>query len=111
MLSEPVAASPSRAFQLVPHGLGERAAALSFGLGGVLGPTRCDVSADPAIGQGAEVGLAAVTGIGGSFLGLAAKVLFDPVHERNELVLIAHALRQAMRHDDLGVASTAACAL
>src|SRR5579864_8746563 len=68
----------------------------------MLGPTRCDVSADAAIGQGAEVGLAAVPSIGGSFLGLAAKVLFDPVHERNELVLIAHALRQAMRHDDLG---------
>src|ERR1700734_1651921 len=69
---------------------------------GGLGPTSCDVSADPAIGQGAEVGLAAVTGIGGSFLGLTAEVVFDPVHQRNELVLIAHALRQAVRHDDLG---------
>jgi hypothetical protein len=64
LLSEPVAASRPRAFQ--------RAAALSFGLGGVLGATSCDVSADPAIGQGVEVGLAAVPGIGGSFLGLPA---------------------------------------
>jgi hypothetical protein len=38
----------------------------------------------------------AVTGIGGSFPGLPAEVLFDPVHERNEPVLIAHALRQAV---------------
>ena len=48
---------------------------------------RFGISADPAIGQGAEVGLAAAPSVGGSFLGLAAKVLFDPVHERNELVL------------------------
>jgi hypothetical protein len=39
LLSEPVAASPPGAFQLVPHGLGERAAALSFGLGGMLAAT------------------------------------------------------------------------
>jgi hypothetical protein len=73
-----------------------------FGLGGVLGPTSCDVCADPAICEGAEVGLAAASGIGGSFPGLPAEVLFDLVHERNVPVLIAHALRQAVRHDDLG---------
>ena len=67
----------------------------------MLGTPRCDVAGDLAFGQRLEVRLAGVAGIGRGFLGLAAEILFNLIDERHELILVAHALRQAMRDDDL----------
>src|SRR6266436_389582 len=64
LLSEPVPASPSRPLELGAHGLGERPTDLSFDLGGMLGSSSCDVSADTAIGQDLEVRLAQIAAIG-----------------------------------------------
>jgi hypothetical protein len=83
LLPEPVSASPSGPLQLVPHGLGQRACDVPFDVGGVLGASRCEVSADLALGQGRKVGFAAVPGIGGGFLGPAAEIVLDPVDERH----------------------------
>ena len=44
----------------------------------MLGASGCDVSANLALGQGGEVRLAAVTGIGRGFLWLAAEIVLIP---------------------------------
>ena len=89
--------------ELVPHGLGERPCDLSLDVAGMLGASGRDVTADVARGQGGKVRLAAVAGIGGSLPGLAVEIVLGRIQQRHELVLIAHARRQAMGDDDLGL--------
>ena len=83
LLAQPVTAAPSHPLQLVPHGLGQRSREMSFTLGRVLGAPGRKVSPDTARGQGSEVGLAAVSCIGGDLFGTpAAKMVFGGVDQR-----------------------------
>src|SRR6187402_3277165 len=86
LLSQSVPAAPSRALQLVPHGLGERPYDLSLDVAGMLGASGRDVTADVTRGQGGKVRLAAVAGIDGSLPGLAVEIVLGRIQQRHELV-------------------------
>ena len=82
--------------------MGERSTKLSFDLGGVLGASGGDVSADVALAQGLQVLLAQITAVGRGFLGFTAEGVVDRIDERHELAVVAHARSQLMGYDDLG---------
>jgi hypothetical protein len=77
----------------------------------MLGPAGRNVGFDAAIAQRLQVGLAAVAGIYRNLQRLAPEVLLDAIDKWDQLILIAHARCQAVRHDDLVGPSTAAYAL
>ena len=101
LLPQPVPASPTRPFELSSHGLGEWPADLALGLVGVFGAARGDVGGNAALLERSKVRLTQVAAVGGGFFGLVPEVLLDPVDERYELAVVAHAGRQAMCDDDL----------
>ena len=101
LFSQPVAAAVSSAPEFLPHGLGERPASPALFAIGMLGAPRGEIGFDASIGQGLQVGLAAIAAIGRGLLGLAAKIGRNAIGKRDELALIAHAWRQLMGNDDL----------
>ena len=102
LLSQSVPASPSCALEFVPHGLCQRPGDISLDVAGMLGASGRDVSADLALGQGGKVRLAAVPGIGGCLLGLAAE-LSSVLSSSGTNWFDAHARSQAMGDDNLGL--------
>src|SRR5271157_3133301 len=98
---QPVTAAVSGAAEFLPHGLCERPASPALFAIGVLGAPRGEIGGDAALAQSFEVGLAAITRVSRGLLGLAAKVFLNAIDKRDELGLIAHALRQLMGNDDL----------
>src|SRR4029077_739469 len=103
LLSKPVPASPSRALELVPHGLGERLLDRPLAFGGVFGASDCDVSADLAIGQGLQVRLAQIPAIGRRLPRPGAEIGLDAVDQADQLAVIARAGGEPVRDDDLGL--------
>jgi hypothetical protein len=68
---------------------------------GMLGAARGGIGAHTAFSQSFEAGLAAITRVSRSFLGLSAMIGLDATGKRDELGLTAHAWRQLMGNDDL----------
>lgn len=72
--------------------------------GRVLGSTHGDVGRDEAGIERRKVRLGEITAVGGDLVWLSAEIGLDVVEEGHELGVIARALCQAVREDDLGFA-------
>src|SRR5258707_83055 len=104
LLPEAVSAAPAAAFKLSLHRLGQRAEGLAFGCGRVLGPRDGDIALDGALLESREVRLRAVAGIRRRRLWPPAEMRLDIIKPRCELILVALAVGQAVRDDDLRLA-------